>query len=101
MNGDIVMVNRYPTVREESFSAMSAIVEDTKTIKFSLSNCKKFNADFDGDEMEIFVLPSMADCMEAINLYSVNRQFITYESGLNLIGGDGKKQNIYQGLFHM
>lgn len=44
------MMNRYPTLREESFSAMRVSVEDTKAIKISLSNCEKFNADFDGDE---------------------------------------------------
>jgi DNA-directed RNA polymerase beta' subunit len=45
------MVNRYPSIREESFTALRCKVEDVKAIKFSLSVIKKMNADFDGDEM--------------------------------------------------
>ena len=47
----IVMVNRYPSVREEAFTALRCKVENTKAIKFSLPVLKKMNADFDGDEM--------------------------------------------------
>lgn len=47
----IVMVNRYPSVREESFTTLRAKIEDTKAIKLPLCIIKKMNADFDGDEM--------------------------------------------------
>lgn len=57
--------------------------------------------DFDGDEVEIFALGLLADCMEALNLYSPARQFNTYETGLNIIGGNGAEQDIYPGIFHL
>lgn len=49
---------------------MRVKIEDTKAIKLPLSVIAKQGADFDGDEMEIFVLPSKADCMEAIGCLS-------------------------------
>ena len=73
MDNMIVMVNRYPTLREESVTALRCKVEETKTIKFPLGVIKKMNCDFDGDEVEIFCMGLLADCMEAINLYSPNR----------------------------
>ena len=51
MDNNICMVNRYPSVREESFTTLRIKVEDVKTINFPLSIIKKMGADFDGDEM--------------------------------------------------
>ena len=52
MNNDIAMSNRYPSVREESFGGGRVkIVEHQQSIQLNLSIIKKFNADFDGDEM--------------------------------------------------
>lgn len=70
MDNDTVLVQRYPTLREESFTLMRIKVEDIKAIKLPLAVIAKQGADFDGDEMEIFVLPSKADCMEAIGCLS-------------------------------
>lgn len=70
LESDTVLVQRYPTLREESFTLMRVKIEDTKAIKLPLSVIAKQNADFDGDEMEIFVLPSKSDCMEAIGCMS-------------------------------
>lgn len=37
MDNDIVFVNRYPTIREESFTTLRAKVDaNTKALKFSL-----------------------------------------------------------------
>lgn len=39
-------------------------------MKFPLSIVKKMGADFDGDEMQLFILPCLADCIEVAALYS-------------------------------
>lgn len=51
ITGDIVIVHRYPTIREESGTAMRIKVEKTKALKLPLSIIAKKQADFDGDEM--------------------------------------------------
>lgn len=59
------------------------------------------NADFDGDEMQLFVFASKADELEAMALGSPYKHFTTYENGLNIIGGKGAEENIYPGTFHL
>ena len=58
------------------------------------------NADFDGDEMQLFCLSSCADMIEAINLMSMSQQFITYENGLNIVGNK-KISDIDPGIYHL
>lgn len=67
------MVNRYPSIREESFSSHLIKITDRKTINFPITVIEKMAADFDGDEMEIWCLSSPSDILEAIMLYSCHR----------------------------
>lgn len=55
LDGDIVLLNRQPTLHRHSMVAMSIRRLPHRTFRFQLSNCKQFNADFDGDEMNIHV----------------------------------------------
>ena len=54
-NGDWVIFNRQPTLHRGSMLGMEVVVHpgSAKTFSFSPSTCKIFNADFDGDEMNI------------------------------------------------
>lgn len=48
----VVMVNRYPTLQEQSFTALRLKIDaGSKSLQFPLSIVKKMGADFDGDEM--------------------------------------------------
>ena len=47
MSGDIVLLNRQPTLHEGSMMAQEIIVRSGKTLRFNLSIAKSFNADFD------------------------------------------------------
>jgi len=52
MDGMIGMVNRYPSLREESFGCLRVRVDmEGKSLQFPLSTIVKMTADFDGDEM--------------------------------------------------
>ena len=102
MDNDIVAVNRYPSIREESFTALRAkIIPGSKALQFSLQVIAKMNADFDGDETQLFVFASKSDELEALGLMSTFKHFITYETGLNLIGGKGAEDNVFPGTFHL
>lgn len=52
-----------------------------------MSVIDKMTADFDGDEMQLFFPYNWRSRIENICLQSIPRQFISYENGLNLIGG--------------
>jgi DNA-directed RNA polymerase beta' subunit len=54
-DGDVVLLNRQPTLHRASMMAMEVVVRPHKTLRFNLAINKPFNADFDGDEMNIHV----------------------------------------------
>jgi DNA-directed RNA polymerase beta' subunit len=58
-NGDVVILNRQPTLHSGSMMAMKIIVSKHKTFRFNLAVCKSYNADYDGDEMNIHVPQSI------------------------------------------
>ena len=53
--GDYVVLNRQPTLHSASMQAMRIKIGHDKTLKINLAITKSFNADFDGDEMNIYV----------------------------------------------
>ena len=52
-DGDIVLLNRQPTLHKGSMMAQEVVVMPYKTLRFNLAIAKSFNADFDGDEMDL------------------------------------------------
>jgi DNA-directed RNA polymerase beta' subunit len=58
-DGDIVLLNRQPTLHRASMLAMEVVVRPHKTLRFNLAINKPFNADFDGDEMNIHVAQTL------------------------------------------
>ena len=88
IDDDIVMCNRYPTMREESFGCHRVMIDQSKNVfAISMGLCKKMTADFDGDEIQLFGLPTMEDAFEALALLSPSNQLISYKDGAAIIGG--------------
>lgn len=59
--GDWVIMNRQPTLRIESMNAHEVVISPSpteKVLRIHLSSCHGYNADFDGDEMNIHVVQS-------------------------------------------
>lgn len=54
-DGDIVLFNRQPSLHRLSILAHRARVQNWKTLRFNECVCLPYNADFDGDEMNIHV----------------------------------------------
>lgn len=52
-NGDCVLFNRQPSLHRVSIMAHRARVMPFRTLRFNECVCKPYNADFDGDEMNI------------------------------------------------
>lgn len=65
-DGDYVLLNRQPSLQRMSLMAFKAkIMPGSYTIRINPSVCPSFNADFDGDEMNIFCAssyPTKAEC---------------------------------------
>lgn len=59
--GDIVLFNRQPSLHRVSVMAFRAVVRPGRTLRFNECVCAPFNADFDGDEMNLHV-PQVCVC---------------------------------------
>jgi DNA-directed RNA polymerase I subunit RPA1 len=53
--GDVVLVNRQPTLHKPSIMAhrVKVLPGGGRTIRFHYANCATYNADFDGDEINV------------------------------------------------
>ena len=54
LTGDLLLVNRQPTLHKPGIMAHKArILHHDKVIRMHYANCNTYNADFDGDEMNL------------------------------------------------
>jgi len=87
MDGDIVLFNRQPSLHQMSIMAHHVRVLPGKTFRLHPSVCPPYNADFDGDEMNLHVPQSEEARAEAILLMRVQEQLISPRFGGPIIGG--------------
>ena len=87
LDGDIVMFNRQPSLHQMSIMAHYVRVLPGKTFRLHPSVCPPYNADFDGDEMNLHVPQSEEARAEAISLMRVQDQLISPRYGGPIIGG--------------
>ncbi|KAL6873364.1 hypothetical protein ACP4OV_013446 [Aristida adscensionis] len=81
-DGDIVLVNRQPTLHKPSMMAhFVRVLPGEKTIRMHYANCSTYNADFDGDEMNVHFPQDEISRAEAINIVDANKQYIGPRSG--------------------
>ena len=81
MNGDMVLINRQPTLHTGSMIAFNTVIHSGKTLCFNLSNTKTFNADFDGDEMNIHVPQSPSSVCELAEISSIENHLLSQRNG--------------------
>ncbi|KAH9426402.1 DNA-directed RNA polymerase I subunit RPA1 [Dermatophagoides pteronyssinus] len=87
ITGDVLLVNRQPTLHKPSIMAHRArVLPKEKTLRLHYANCKCYNADFDGDEMNAHFPQSELARSEAYNIASVNYQFLVPKDGSPLSG---------------
>ncbi|XP_063236510.1 DNA-directed RNA polymerase I subunit RPA1 [Bacillus rossius redtenbacheri] len=87
LSGDVLLLNRQPTLHKPSIMAHTArILPGEKTLRLHYANCKAYNADFDGDEMNAHFAQSELGRSEAYNLLSVNNQYAVPKDGTPLSG---------------
>jgi len=87
IDGDIVLFNRQPSLHRMSMMAHEVRVMRDKTFRFNLATCPPYNADFDGDEMNLHVLQSEEARAEAKILMRVQEHILSPRFGGPVIGG--------------
>ena len=87
VDGDIVLFNRQPSLHRMSIMAHEVRVMPFKTFRFNLCVCPPYNADFDGDEMNLHVLQSEEARAEAKVLMRVQEHILSPRFGGPVIGG--------------
>ena len=84
-DGEIVLFNRQPSLHRVSIMGFHAKVLPWRTMRFNVSNCTPFNADFDGDEMNIHLPQTEEAKSEVNNLMGVMKNINSPKSGELLI----------------
>ena len=77
IDGDIVLFNRQPSLHKASMEGHRVRVLPYSTFRLNVSATRPYNADFDGDEMNMHVPQSVAAATELRQLTSVLRQIIS------------------------
>lgn len=85
-NGDVVLVNRQPSLHRHSMMALRVVVVPFKTMRLNPVLCKAYNADFDGDEMNIFVPQTLAARVEAMEIMGVPHNVVSSQTSLPTMG---------------
>ncbi|XP_032383650.1 DNA-directed RNA polymerase I subunit RPA1 [Etheostoma spectabile] len=86
-NGDVLLLNRQPTLHRPSIQAHCArILPGEKVLRLHYANCKAYNADFDGDEMNAHFPQSELARAEAYTLVSTDQQYLVPKDGKPLAG---------------
>ncbi|BDH78998.1 hypothetical protein MTTB_03770 [Methanothermobacter tenebrarum] len=86
-DGDIVLFNRQPSLHRMSMMAHEVRVLPYKTFRLNLCVCPPYNADFDGDEMNLHVLQTEEARAEAKTLMRVQEHILSPRFGGPIIGG--------------
>eukprot|EP00042_Codosiga_hollandica_P057788 m.860721 g.860721 ORF g.860721 m.860721 type:complete len:1728 (-) comp59680_c0_seq2:58-5241(-) len=79
-NGDLLLVNRQPTLHKSSIMAHQArVLKGERTIRMHYANCKTYNADFDGDEMNLHLLQNELARSEAKHIALTDHQYFALD----------------------
>ena len=85
INGDIVLFNRQPSLHRLSIMAHKVQVRPSRTFRLNECVCIPYNADFDGDEMNLHVPQTQEARVEAIELMGVKHNLVTPRNGEPII----------------
>ncbi|ESQ42341.1 hypothetical protein EUTSA_v10012446mg [Eutrema salsugineum] len=83
--GDAVLFNRQPSLHRMSIMCHRARIMPWRTLRFNESVCNPYNADFDGDEMNMHVPQTEEARTEAITLMGVQNNLCTPKNGEILV----------------
>lgn len=86
MDGDFVLFNRQPSLHKMSMQIHRVVVLPYKTFRLNVQVTTPYNADFDGDEMNMHVPQSKQSQVEVVELASVPKQILSPGTNAPVIG---------------
>src|SRR3990167_8375947 len=86
LNNDVAIFNRQPSLHRMSIMCHKIKVMPGKSFRLNPAICTPYNADFDGDEMNLHIPQTEEARAEAEILMEVQTQIISPKNGLNIIG---------------
>ena len=87
MDDDIVLFNRQPTLHRMSMMGHEAkVMREGNTFRMNVADTKPYNADFDGDEMNLHAPQDEEASSELRNLAAVPRQMISPANNSSIVG---------------
>ncbi len=85
-DGDVVIFNRQPSLHKMSMMGHRIRVMPYSTFRLNLSVTTPYNADFDGDEMNLHVPQSWETVAEISEICAVPRQIVSPQSNKPVMG---------------
>ena len=85
-NGDYVLFNRQPSLHKMSMMAHRVKVLLGQTFRLNPNVCTPYNADFDGDEMNMHVPRSIQSSIELSEIVAIPHQIVSPQSNKPVIG---------------
>lgn len=86
-DGDLMLTNRQPTLHKPGLMAHRArVLKGEKTIRMHYANCSTFNADFDGDEINLHLPQDQLGRAEGYTIVHADQQFIVPTDGKPIRG---------------
>jgi DNA-directed RNA polymerase subunit A' len=86
MDGDIAIFNRQPSLHRMSMMCHRIKVLPGRTLRLNPAVCAPYNADFDGDEMNLHIPQTEESRAEAEILMEVQTQLVSPGHGMSAIG---------------
>jgi DNA-directed RNA polymerase II subunit RPB1 len=87
LNGDPVLFNRQPTLHRMSMMCHSTVImPEGDTFRMNVADTKPYNADFDGDEMNMHMPQDIESASELKNLAAVQWQIISPANNKTIVG---------------
>ena len=84
-DGDVVLFNRQPSLHKLSIMSHQVKVFEWRTFRFNICVCAPYNADFDGDEMNMHLPQTEEARCEADLLMGVHQNISTPRNGEPLV----------------
>ncbi|XP_057861419.2 DNA-directed RNA polymerase V subunit 1 isoform X1 [Cryptomeria japonica] len=84
-DGDIVFVNRPPSIHKHSFLALKVCIQPNCNFSICPLICPPLDADFDGDCIHVFVPQSLQSRAEISQLLTLDQQLIDSQGGQMLL----------------
>ena len=87
MDGDAILFNRQPTLHRLSMMChIARILYQGDTFRMNVGDTKPYNADFDGDEMNLHMPQDEESEIELLNLAAIPTQIVSPANNKSIIG---------------